>query len=98
MEHLLTVCRALYLRGDPFETSDAVFGVKDSLVIELGKVGDVEGLADKYGVSPDTKLLRYDFVLITEEEAKQVQEEEAWKEAKRQDCNLKVVNGLIVPE
>jgi hypothetical protein len=98
LEHLLTVCRALYLRGDPFETSDAVFGVKDSLVIELGKVGDVEGLADKYGVSPDTKLLRYDFVLITEEEAKQVQEEEAWKEAKRQDCNLKVVNGLIVPE
>lgn len=75
-----------------------MFGVKDSLVIELGKVGDVEGLANKYGVSPDTKLLRYDFVLITEEEAKQVQEEEAWKEAKRQDCNLKVVNGLIVPE
>ncbi|CAI6093094.1 unnamed protein product [Clonostachys chloroleuca] len=89
---------ALYLRGDPFETSDAVFGVKDSLVIELGKVGDVEGLANKYGVPPDTKLLRYDFVLITEEEAKQVQEQEAWKEAKRQDCNLKVVNGLIVPE
>lgn len=30
-DHLIT---ALYVRGDPYEGSDAVFGVKDSLVVE----------------------------------------------------------------
>ncbi|VUC26023.1 unnamed protein product [Clonostachys rosea] len=89
---------ALYLRGDPYETSDAVFGVKESLIIDLGKVGDVDGLAEKYGVSPETKLLRYDFVLITEQESQRAREEDAWKEARRQNRNLKVVNGMLIPE
>jgi hypothetical protein len=88
---------ALYLRGDPFETSDAVFGVKESLIIDLGTVGDVEGLADRYGVSPDTKLLQYDFVLITEDEARRAREEAAQKIADGQDGKLKVVDGLLVP-
>jgi hypothetical protein len=72
--------------------------VKESLIIDLGKVGDVEGLAEKYGVSPETRLLRYDFVLITEQESQGAREEDAWKEARRQNCNLKVVNGMLIPE
>lgn len=59
---------ALYLRGDPYERSDAVFGVKESLVIDLMTVSDVEGMAEEYGVPPSTKLMKYDFVLVTEEE------------------------------
>ncbi|KAL1887382.1 hypothetical protein Sste5346_010262 [Sporothrix stenoceras] len=88
---------ALYLRGDPYESSDAVFGVKESLVVDLYKVGDHEGYAEKYGVPPETKLLTYDFVLLTNEEALKVRDAEAWKEAKRQG-GLKVVDGLLVPE
>jgi hypothetical protein len=88
---------ALYLRGDPFETSDAVFGVKESLIIDLARVGDTDGLAEKYNVSPDTKLLRYDFVLITEEEARQAREQAAQQVADRQGGKLKVVDGLLVP-
>ncbi|KAL1865797.1 hypothetical protein VTK73DRAFT_5068 [Phialemonium thermophilum] len=88
---------AFYLRGDPYESSDAVFGVKQSLIIDLHRVGDYPGLAEKYGVSLETKLLKQDFVLVTAEEAAKVREEDAWKEVKRQGGNLTVVNGLIVP-
>ncbi|KAI7976983.1 hypothetical protein EIK77_002493, partial [Talaromyces pinophilus] len=34
-DHLIT---SLYIRNDPYETSDAVFGVKNSLIVELDKV------------------------------------------------------------
>jgi hypothetical protein len=60
-------------------------------------VGDTDGLAEKYGVSPDTKLLRYDFVLITEEEAIQAREKAAQEVADGQGGKLKVVDGLLVP-
>ncbi|KAI9897193.1 hypothetical protein N3K66_008215 [Trichothecium roseum] len=91
---------ALYLRGDPYETSDAVFGVKESLIVNLGKVSDVPGLAEQHSVSPDTKLLRYDFVLTTEDEARQAREAEARKvaEAAHPGDRLKVVDGLLVPD
>lgn len=62
---------ALYLRGDPYETSDAVFGVKESLVVDLGEVD--ETTAQHYsGTYTGMKLLTYHFVLVTEEEAKQL--------------------------
>jgi hypothetical protein len=53
--------RALYLRGDPYETSDAVFGVKESLLIDLGTV-DAEQ-AKTYGVNEGGKLMTYHFAM-----------------------------------
>ena len=55
-----TARRALYLRGDPYETSDAVFGVKESLLIDLGTVSSEQ--AKKHGVKEGTKLIGYNFV------------------------------------
>jgi protocatechuate 3,4-dioxygenase beta subunit len=98
LHRLTLLCRALYLRGDPYEHSDAVFGVKDSLVVDLHKVGDVEGLAEEHGVSPGMKLLKHDFVLQTEEQSRQVREERMLKEAERQGGNLKIQNGRLVPK
>lgn len=94
---LLTIIvnRALYLRGDPYENSDAVFGVKESLITTLGSVSDVEGLTEKYGVAPTTKLLKHDFVLITDEESDNLREQNAWKEAQRRG-GLTVKDGLLV--
>ncbi|KAH7316442.1 Intradiol ring-cleavage dioxygenase [Stachybotrys elegans] len=89
---------ALYLRGDPYETSDAVFGVKESLVVNLSRAGDVEGLAEKYGVSPDTKLLQYDFVLNTVEEARKAREEASLQEIERQGGKLRLQDGLLIPK
>ena len=88
--------RALYLRGDPYETSDAVFGVKESLVVDLHSIDDFPGLAEKHGVPPGTKVLKHDFVLNTAGEARATREREAQREADRQGGKLKVVDGLLV--
>ena len=45
-----TSVTAFYLRGDRFEPSDAVFGVKSSLIVYVKNVPDEE-MAKKYGVS-----------------------------------------------
>lgn len=71
--------------------------MKESLIIDLGRVGDTEGLAEKYDVSPDTKLLQYDFVLITEEESQKARNEAAKKVADRQNGKLRVEDGLLLP-
>ncbi|PLW18487.1 hypothetical protein PCANC_12280 [Puccinia coronata f. sp. avenae] len=54
---------SLYIRGDPFLNSDAVFGVKDSLIVDLS-----EHSAD---ASHPTKWwsMNYDFILPTKQEA-----------------------------
>jgi protocatechuate 3,4-dioxygenase beta subunit len=62
-DHLVT---ALYIPPDPYMTSDAVFGVKASLITPLDEVSPDE--AGLYDVPLGTKVLRHDFVLVTEEE------------------------------
>lgn len=76
--HLLTIRRALYPRGDPYETSDPVFGVKESLIVDLSIVTDLE-VAKRYAVQEGTPLLSYDFVLVTTEESLKKRKEEAIK-------------------
>ncbi|CAK4030517.1 cathecol 1,2-dioxygenase [Lecanosticta acicola] len=92
-DHLIT---ALYLRGDPYETSDAVFGVKESLLVDLGTVSPEQ--ATQYGVAEGTKLLSYDFVLVTEEESRQLREKNAMDAMKKLGRNMKLWNGLPVPD
>lgn len=72
---MLHLGSALYLRNDPYETSDAVFGVKDSLVIDLGDV--TPELAKKYDVSEKSKLLTYDFVLVGDKAASDLRVQKA---------------------
>ncbi|OQO01324.1 hypothetical protein B0A48_12879 [Cryoendolithus antarcticus] len=92
-DHLIT---ALYLRGDPYETSDAVFGVKESLLIDLGTVGAEQ--AKTYGVKEGTKTIVYDFVLVSEEDSRKLREEKAMAAMKHLGLRMKLYNGLPVPE
>jgi hypothetical protein len=93
------LARALYLRDDPFEKSDAVFGVKESLIINLKSVSDIVGLAEKYDVAPSTKLLSYDFVLLTDEESRKLRNVKATEAMEKQDAsNLRVVDGILIPK
>lgn len=87
---------ALYLRGDPYETSDAVFGVKDSLLIDLGTVSASQ--ASTYGVEEGSKLITYDFVLITEDESRRLRETKAMEAMEALGLNMKLYNGLPVPD
>ncbi|KAH9956263.1 aromatic compound dioxygenase [Russula dissimulans] len=66
--HKLTT--SLYPEGDIFLSSDAVFGVKRSLVVKLTDVDD-EAEARKRGFKNGTKfkLLKHDFIILTEEES-----------------------------
>lgn len=87
---------ALYLRNDPYETSDAVFGVKESLLVDLGTVNAEQ--AKQYGVEEGGKLLSYDFVLVSEEEARQLREKKALEAMEKLGKRMKLVEGLPVPE
>jgi len=75
MEELIT---ALYFKGDIFLTSDAVFGVKSSLV-EDPKIITDDAEAQKLGFKKGpVHLVERDFVLITKDEAKaELQKEQA---------------------
>jgi len=67
--HKLTT--ALYPEGDPYLSSDVIFGERKSLVVKLAEIND-ETEARNRGFQNGTKfkLLTYDFVLLTEEEWK----------------------------
>ncbi|KAF8525516.1 aromatic compound dioxygenase [Hysterangium stoloniferum] len=59
---------AFYPEGDPFITSDSVFGVKESLVVKLTTIESDEE-AKKYGFKKGPfKLLERDLILTTVEE------------------------------
>jgi hypothetical protein len=90
------VDRAIYVAGDPYETSDAVFGVKKSLVMDLAKADKVT--AEKYGVKEGTWLLEHDFVLVTKQETEKLRDHNAVEELQKLGLRLKLVDHLPVPE
>lgn len=92
----LLICSALYLRGDPYETSDAVFGVKSSLVVDLYKVSDFEGYAEKYAVPGDMKVMKYDFVLVTEEDTIKLRDANSIEAGKALGLGVKLQDGRLV--
>ncbi|CEL53056.1 hypothetical protein RSOLAG1IB_06124 [Rhizoctonia solani AG-1 IB] len=65
-----TLITTVFPRGDPFLTSDAVFGAKKSLIVDLKDVDD-EALARKRGFKQGSKFkeLEFDFVLVKKEDA-----------------------------
>jgi hypothetical protein len=88
---------ALYLKDDPYETTDAVFGVKDSLIVQVKKVEDAEQ-AKKYGVEVGTALLVYDFVLVKEQAARELRRSKAEEAMAGYGGKFKFVDDLPVPD
>lgn len=73
-----------------------MFGVKQSLVIDLDKV-DKE-TAEKFGVEEGIWLLKYDFVLTTQEETEKLKDELATEALEKLGLRLKLVDHLPVPD
>ncbi|KAI0204317.1 dioxygenase [Astrocystis sublimbata] len=92
-DHLVT---ALYMRGDPYESSDAVFGVKKSLIVEPQKID--AATAQEYGVPEGSWILKHDFVLTTKEETENLRDQLAIEALKQLGLNLKLVDHLPVPD
>ena len=88
--------RALYRRGDPYEASDSVFGVKDSLVVDMDPIDGAT--AKEYDMPPGALLLKYDFVLPTEKEGIDLRNETSTKAFADLGLKAKLVNGLPVPD
>lgn len=86
----------MYRRGDPYETTDAVFGVKDTLVVDMDPIDDVT--AKEYDAEPGTFLLKHDFVLPTEQEAIDLQHETSRKFLADLGLKVRLVDGLPVPD
>ncbi|KAF1809974.1 cathecol 1,2-dioxygenase [Eremomyces bilateralis CBS 781.70] len=92
-DHLVT---SLFLRGDPYETSDAVFGVKESLLTDLGTVNPEQ--EKTYDVKEGSKLIKYDFVLVTEQETRELREKNAMQAMQNLGLRMKIYHGLPVPD
>ena len=73
-----------------------MFGVKESLLIDLGTV-DGE-MAKTYGVKEGTKLISYDFVLVSEQESRELREKNAMEAMKDLGLRMKLYNGLPIPD
>jgi len=58
---------ALYPRDYPYINSDAIFSVKESLIVDLSVTSEKH--STQYGVPVNTKLITYDFVLFTDQES-----------------------------
>ena len=65
-------------------------------MIDLGTVTAEQ--ASKYGVKEGSKLISYDFVLVTDEESRKLREEEAMKAMEKLGRHMKLYNGLPVPD
>jgi hypothetical protein len=70
--------------------------VKESLVVDLSTVEDEE-MAKKYGVTIGTKLLKHDFVLLTEQEARELRKKNAIEAMEKQGRKVVFHHGLPVP-
>ncbi|KAK3381025.1 Intradiol ring-cleavage dioxygenase [Podospora didyma] len=93
---------AVYDRVDPYITSDAVFGVKDSLIVdfwplESAVATDYLSESERENISA-WSILRYDFVLVSEEEAGSLRDLNSMAALARLGKRMKVYNGLPVPE
>ncbi|KAF5025497.1 hypothetical protein F66182_2402 [Fusarium sp. NRRL 66182] len=88
---------ALYLKDDPYESTDAVFGVKDSLVVPIQKVADEE-MAKEYGVELGSALLTYDFVLVTDTAAAELGRQKAEEAMASLGRKFRFIDDLPVPD
>lgn len=94
---LTSFCSALYLKDDPYESTDAVFGVKDSLIVPINKVMDAE-LARKYGVRLGSSLITYDFVLVTDQATAQLRRQKAEEAMANLGRKFIFIDDLPVPD
>ena len=79
-----------------YETSDAVFGVKSSLLIDLSEVD--KALAEKYGVKVGTKLMKYDFILVSEQETIDMRAKNSKDALDLLGYSVRIVHGLPIPD
>jgi hypothetical protein len=77
--------------------TDAVFGVKNSLVVSVKKVKDEEQ-AKAYSVNIGSAFISYDFVLVTEKAAAELRRQKAEEAMAGLSGKFKFIENLPVPD
>lgn len=65
-------------------------------MVNLCKVSDMPGFSSTYHAPESMKLLKYEFVLVSEREVKNLRVQEALNAAANLGMNVKEVDGLLV--
>ena len=73
-----------------------MFGVKDSLVVDLGTVNAEE--AKKYAVKEGSKILKHSFVLVTDKQSSDLRNEKSMQALEKLNRRCKIVDGLPIPD
>lgn len=92
-----TLVTSLFVRGDPYESSDAVYGVKSSLIVDMTKIAD-EAVAEKFNLSVHDWEMQYDFVMVSEVEAIELKLKNAHEALRKLGSTVELVNGLPVAD
>ena len=66
------------------------------MLIDLGTVDADQAL--KYGVKEGSKLISYDFVLVTDEESRKLREKNGMEAMAQLGRRMKLYKGLPVPD
>ncbi|PVH74421.1 aromatic compound dioxygenase [Cadophora sp. DSE1049] len=94
-DHLIT---ALYITPDEYMTSDAVFGVKNSLIVEMKPATREQ--AEKYEVKEGYPVIEWEFVLVTEKETEELRDGKAMEAMAKlfPGKKVKLFDHLPVPD
>lgn len=74
-----------------------MFGVKSSLVVDTTTITDPK-LAAKYNVPVGTSLLTHDFVIVSDQDARELRDKNSTEALAKLGRKVKIVNGLPVPD
>lgn len=67
------------------------------MIVDITSVTD-EAMAKQYGVKVGTKLMTYDFVLVSEKESATLRDQRAKEALEKLGRRVKIVDGLPVPD
>lgn len=73
-----------------------MFGVKSSLLIDLGEADAT--VAKRYGVPTGSKTVTYDFVLVSKQEALELRAKNSKEALEKLGRKVQIVDGLPVPD
>lgn len=71
--------------------------MKSSLIVDLQPLTDPE-MAEKYDVPLGTLVLQHEFVLVSEEEAKELRERNSREAMEKLGMRVRLLDGLPVPD
>lgn len=88
---------ALYMKGDRYENSDAVFGSKKDLIVEPKRIEDPD-FAKQSGLKVGDWYINFDVVLMSKEEGIALFDKQSREALKEMNIDVAIRDGLPIAE